>query len=225
MVCKEQKGDDMVSLESTIKNVSPTKSHMLITVLVSMAILLGFLFGSFIYMSRNYGPESKPFLLRLQSIDASNFDISSSPLLAKWNVELGIENRKENLKINVDEVTSLLYYKDHEISCALVMMPFKVLSQKQRSIELHFDRKACGEEQPFLDDGVLNELLEERRKGKIMLTLKMEMEVAFDMLRSSWSWQGRLKLYCPPMEVEFEIGKGEGKLANDTQIPITCTVL
>lgn len=216
----------MVSLEPNTNDVVySAKPHVLVIILVSMAILLAFLYGSAVYMSTQYGPESDPISLRLESIRASNFNVTSSPLLANWTVEMGLGNRKENLRIDVEQILSLLYYRDHEISCASVTTPFRVLSEKQRSLELHFERKACGGEQPFLDDGVLSELVEERRKGRMRnLTMKMEMEVGFDVVRSSWSWQRRLRLYCPPMEVEFPIGKGEGNLASDAHIPIHCSL-
>lgn len=215
----------MVSIEISDKKEQPsTKTRMLILLFVAMAVLLGFLYVSVIFMSRSYGPESRPVALRMESFSASNFNVTSSPLLVEWKAELDMGNRKEHLRIDVDEIQSLLYYKNHEISCAVVLKPIKILSNKQRTVELHFNREACGADQPFLDDELLHQLVEERRRGKIRLSLRIQIEMAFDLLRSSWSWQRRVKPSCPEFDVVFEVGNGYGRLASDIQVPITCTV-
>lgn len=208
-------------LDNKLQTITATKTQMFTSLFVAMAVLVGFFCGSVVFMSRSYGPES--MALRLQSLSASNFNVTNSPLLAEWNAELDVGNRKDHLKIDVDEIQGLLYYKDHEISCGVVLKPLKILSNKQRTVNLHFNRMACGAEQPFLDDDLLGQLVEERRRGRIRLSLKLEMEMVFDLLRSSWSWQRTMKPSCPEVDVVFDVGNGVGRLASDIQLPITCT--
>ncbi|KAF3445490.1 hypothetical protein FNV43_RR10666 [Rhamnella rubrinervis] len=206
------------------KQQPSTKTQMLILLFAAMAVLLGFLYASVIFMSRSYGPESRAVEVHIESFSASNFNVTSSPLLAEWKVELDIGNRKDHLRIDVEEIQSLLYYKDHEISCAMALKPIKVLSNKQGIVELNFNREACGENQPFLDDDLLHQLVEERRRGKIRFSLRIQIEMTFELLRSSWSWQRRVEPTCPEVDVVFEVGNEHGRLASETQVPIPCTV-
>ncbi|KAM1210764.1 hypothetical protein ACFX13_002627 [Malus domestica] len=190
-------------------------------VFLSLLAVLGFLlylFAGLVYMSETYSPKPRSLKVLLHSLTTSNFHLKSrQPLNAsEWESTITIKNyHADNIKILINSLESVLYYKDKAFSCASQpKVPIRIQSHKQRTVNLIFKNSSCPDG-PSSNPALNDEAIRERcRSGRVRLSMQMKMVLASDIIRSPFS--GRFSVldyrYLEALHVEFVHGIRKGRL-------------
>lgn len=173
----------------------PSNIKIVISVLAFLGFL-AFLVAGLIYMSHKYSPRPSDIIVRLHSLTVKHlFRVQgASPLLAIWDANISIHNhrdgkdphRDKDMNIIVRDLQSILYYKDHGVSCAMHAKPMlEIKSEKWGMMKLEFKAKNCGiKDNSKVVDKFERKMREERRRGHLRMSMKINMVVSTDFLRS-----------------------------------------
>ncbi|GKV31920.1 hypothetical protein SLEP1_g40574 [Rubroshorea leprosula] len=191
-------------------------------------ILLGTVAGTIILaigitMTIKYAPQTQqqPLLLKILSFSASNLNVSDSLTASSWETTLLFANRDTVLEIFMESFETLLYYNhSHPISCAVVK-PIHLGPWRQRVVQAEFNGTQCGEEQPFVDEKVFEELRRDEEEGKVRFRMGMTLKVLYRTGILSWDYE--LKPKCPDLEVKLVGATGSGEVARGRR-PWICSV-
>ena len=85
--------------------------------------------------------------------------------------------------------------------------------KKQRLVQNKFNSAQCGEEQPFIDDSVLEGIRKDEIKGKMTFLIGMKVRV---LCRTGiLGWDYYLKPDCPKVDIKLVPGTGNGGVTFD----------
>nr|KJB60775.1 hypothetical protein B456_009G325100 [Gossypium raimondii] len=85
----------------------------------------------------------------------SGLNISCFLTEARWDIRMLFANRNSVLEMSIHSFESSLYYNySNPVSCSVVEA-MHLGRKKQRLVEMQFYRYQCREEQPYVDDWVL----------------------------------------------------------------------
>ncbi|KAK7861038.1 hypothetical protein CFP56_029186 [Quercus suber] len=78
---------------------------------------------------------------------------------------------------------------------------------KQKTVHIRFDRMGCGGEQPFVEDQVLKEIVEDGASGTLQYSVRMHIKADYGI--SFWLYNMVIKSQYPDLKVEFVGATGE----------------
>ncbi|KAK9985969.1 hypothetical protein SO802_030920 [Lithocarpus litseifolius] len=116
-----------------------------------------------------------------------------------WVATLG--NHDARLKIFFDPFTCIVYYKEGPLFCASIAEPIHLGPMIQKTVHIRFDRMGCGCEQPFAEDQVLEEIVEDGASGTLQFSVRMHIKADYGI--SFWLYNMVIKSQCPDLKVEF----------------------
>ncbi|KAM1109225.1 hypothetical protein ACFX15_008330 [Malus domestica] len=189
---------------------------VLVLIVVSLATAIGFsLWFVGNYVDSKSGPGTDPLVLRLDTFSLSNFEVSNSSLSAEWEAKLTFGNQNGGLIVTLSPFASYVYYKESEaLSCASVDATLRIPPRKQKTVQIKFDSTSCEGEQPYVEDRVMKQLCEDKKKGYLSFSLKMHIDASYSMKELlGMGTQVALNPNCSGLKVEFWGSKGtEGKI-------------
>ncbi|WRX23294.1 hypothetical protein QQP08_015781 [Theobroma cacao] len=168
-----------------------------------------------ISMASKYAPQpqQQPLILKIHSLSVSGLNASNFLTAASWDVTLLFANQNSVLQLAIDGFGSSLYYNySNPISCA-VMKAMHLGPKKQRLAQMKFNSTQCGEEQPFIDDRVLEGIRKDEIKGEMSFHIGMKLKVFYRTGILGWDYE--LKPNCPRVDVELVAGTGDGGVTFD----------
>ena len=68
----------------------------------------------------------------------------------------------------------------------------------------------CGGKQPFVEDQVLKEIVEDGASGTLQFSVRMHIKADYGI--SFWLYNMVIKSQCPDLKVEFVAATGEGQI-------------
>ncbi|KAK8972487.1 hypothetical protein V6N11_018848 [Hibiscus sabdariffa] len=156
-----------------------------------------------ITMASTYAPEphQQPLILKIHSISVSGLNVSCFLTSTRWDISVLFANRHSVLEMSIHRFESSLYYNySNPISCAVVEA-MHLGPKKQRLVEMQFNSAQCGDEQPYVEDWVLEGIKEDEEKGEIRLVVGMKLMVSYRTGILGWDYD--LKPDCPELHVEL----------------------
>lgn len=211
----------MVFPEAQNQPISKFKKMILLTI---VAFILAFFIGFSIILTINYGPNSKPYSVILQHFNTTNFYMTTSPLLVTWDSAITIKCNRRNQKITFRGGIGILSYEGHDYACTTSNVKTMPKYKEDRDMEFIFDNKdnCIDGKQPVLEPELVKQMSEDRKKGSVKFSMRIDSSGAIEVLKPSWVWQRRLVPFSPEFNVEFVNGTGFGKVDRDlTKNPIT----
>ncbi|XWS66586.1 hypothetical protein CRYUN_Cryun05aG0212400 [Craigia yunnanensis] len=175
-----------------------------------------------ITMASKYAPQpqQQPLILKIHSLSVSGLNVSCFLTAATWDITLLLANQNSVLEMAIDSFESSLYYNcTNPISCA-VMKAIHLGPKKQRLVLMKFNSDQCGEEQPFIDDRVLEGIRKDELKGKMSFLIGMKLRVLYRTGILGWDYD--LKPECPKIDIKLVPGTGNGGVTFDP--PKICLV-
>ncbi|KAE8726645.1 Exocyst subunit exo70 family protein A2 isoform 1 [Hibiscus syriacus] len=105
------------------------------------------------------------------------------------------------LEMSIHSFNSSLYYNhSNPISCAVVDA-IHLGPKKQSLLKLLFNSAQCGEEQPYVDDWVLEGMKEDEEKGEMSFVVEMKLRVSYRTGILGWDYD--LKTDCPKLDIDL----------------------
>lgn len=162
-------------------------------------------------MRLKFGRHRDALVLRLDTFTVSSFNLTNSPVFAKWDAELTLGNRDGDLNIVFEPFTGSVYYREDPLSCASIAEAIHLAPKRQKTLHVRFDRTGCEGEQPFIEDRILKQITEDRANGTLHCSLRIQMKATYGVL--IWSYDLIINSSCPDMKVEFVPATGDqGKM-------------
>ncbi|KAE8731128.1 Exocyst subunit exo70 family protein A2 isoform 1 [Hibiscus syriacus] len=161
-------------------------------------------------MASKYAPKphQQPLILKIHSISMSGLNVSCFLTRTRWDLSVLFANRNSVLEMSIHSFESSLYYnRSYPISCAVVEA-IHLGPKKQRLVEMQFNNAQCGEEQPYVDDWVLEGMKEDEEKGIMSFVVGMELRVSYRTGILGWDYD--LKTDCPKLDIDIVPGTGNG---------------
>ncbi|XVE96305.1 hypothetical protein REPUB_Repub02eG0209800 [Reevesia pubescens] len=168
-----------------------------------------------ITMASKYAPQpqQQPLILKIHSLYLSGLNISCFLTEASWDITLLFANQNNVLEMAIDSFESSLYYNyTSPISCA-VMKAMHLGPKKQRLVQMKFNSAQCGEEQPYIDDSVLDGIRKDEIKGEMSFVVGMKLRVSYRTGILGWDYD--LKPDCPKLDIKLVPGTGTGGVIFD----------
>ncbi|GMJ13950.1 hypothetical protein like AT3G52460 [Hibiscus trionum] len=168
-----------------------------------------------ITMASKYAPKphQQPLILKIHSISMSGLNVSCFLTSTRWDITVLFANRNSVLEMSIHSFESWLYYNYSDpISCAVVEA-MHLGPKKQRLVEMQFNSAQCGEEQPYVDDWVLEGIKGDEERGEIRFAVGMKLRVSYRTGILGWDYD--LKPDCPVLDVELLPGTGNGGVTFD----------
>ncbi|XVE61405.1 hypothetical protein DITRI_Ditri06bG0037000 [Diplodiscus trichospermus] len=187
--------------------------QLALTILVTLTGLTILIVG--ITMASKYAPQpqQQPLILKVHSLSVSGLNVSCFLISASWDITLLFANQNSVLEISIDSFESSLYYNySNPISCA-VIKAMHLGPKKQRFVHMKFNSTQCGEEQPFIDDRVLEGIKKDEIKGKLSFLIGMKLKVLYRTGILGWDYE--LKPDCPKIDIKLVAGTGSGEVIFD----------
>ncbi|TYH89272.1 hypothetical protein ES332_D01G247600v1 [Gossypium tomentosum] len=175
-----------------------------------------------ITMASRYAPkpQQQPLILKIHSITMSGLNVSCFLTETRWNVTVLFANRNSMLEMSIHSFESSLYYNySNPISCAVVEA-MHLGPKKQRLVEMQFNRAQCGEEQPYVDDWVLERIRKDEIKGEMSFVVGMKLRVSYRTGILGWDYD--LNPHCPKLDMQLVPSTGNGGIIFDH--PKVCLV-
>ncbi|XVF76113.1 hypothetical protein PTKIN_Ptkin13bG0239600 [Pterospermum kingtungense] len=175
-----------------------------------------------ITMASKYAPQpqKQPLIIKIHSLFVSDLNVSCFLTATSWDITLLFANQNSVLEMAIDSFESSLYYNlTNPVSCA-VTKAMHLGPKKQRLVLMKFNSEQCGEEQPFIDDGVLEGIRKDESKGKMSFLVGMKMRVLYRTGILGWNYD--LKPVCPKLVIKLVPGTGNGGVTFDP--PKICLV-
>ncbi|OMO68579.1 hypothetical protein COLO4_29585 [Corchorus olitorius] len=196
--------------------------QLVLTVLGTVTAMIILIVG--ITMASKYGPQPQhqPLIIKIHAFSVSGLNVSNLLMATNWDITLLFANQNSELEVAIDRFRSLLYYNytyNDPISCA-VTKAIHLGPKKQRVVQMKFNSTQCGEEQPFLDEKVLEGIKEDEIKGEMSFGIGMKLMVSYRTGILGWDYE--LKPDCPKVHIGIESGTGNGGVIFDQ--PKECLV-
>ncbi|MBA0741051.1 hypothetical protein Gogos_014225, partial [Gossypium gossypioides] len=110
-------------------------------------------------------------------------------------------NRNSMLEMSIHSFESSLYYNhNNPISCAVVEA-MHLGPKKQRLVEMQFNRAQCGEEQPYVNDWVLERIRKDEIEGEMSFVVGMKLRVLYRTGILEWNYN--LNPHCPKLHMQL----------------------
>lgn len=143
---------------------------------------------------------------RVASLSVSNFSVSDSYIIGKYEVGLTITNPNKKIQVILDRFNVVVLHDEAMLSVAVVQQPvlLEKISNRSVKVELGIRKRESTKLVP-------ENLVKDWNKGVVNFDVKMVVRVRFE----AGIWPSRDKMlgvYCGDLDVEFYSPKDTGKL-------------
>ncbi|KAK7337307.1 hypothetical protein VNO77_17873 [Canavalia gladiata] len=190
-----------------------------LVILIRLALVGILLIGLALRRQPTLDPIPPKFFL--DSLHIPNFKVSEGEVSATWDLILTISNVMNCSNVNILRLDAKMNYKENEtLAVITTIMPqyelqshvFLVEGEERKRVHLKLSTTGWEENQPVVNDTVVQAIAEDMRQGVTSFSLHMSAvgEVELD---DGWVETFTMHPRCSDLEVKFVAGNHKGEAA------------
>jgi hypothetical protein len=174
--------------------------------IVGLLLILAF-FTSCKYLAQETPQEIKPLLIQMYSFSVLNFSIKASAVEAEWKAYLKFSSQDDESEIFINHpFETYLYYRDRNPPCLMYDVggtnTLHLKQGRKKKVSMKFNSTSCRGKQSPLKKKVLKEIWKEKKKGNVVVNLKMNMK-SVRYKTETRKWDLKQSTSCSNIYVDF----------------------